>query len=147
VIGSSMGGAIVAQYLLHASDVPPTAGAILDAPVLDWNATLALAARRRGVPGPLASAAKRLAASRVRVSFGELDLVRHADRLTTPILIFHGDDDLTVPIASSEALAGARPDLVRLVRVAGAGHVQSWNHAPARYADCVRVFIADLPEG
>ena len=63
-----------------------------------------------------------------------------------PILLFHGTADATVPVATSDALAAARPDLVKTYeRVPGAGHVRSWNLAPVRYEQDVRAFLARLP--
>jgi uncharacterized protein len=59
-----------------------------------------------------------------------------------PILLFHGTDDHTVPISSSAAFARALPELVTYHRVAGAGHVESWNVGPARYERRVRTFLA-----
>lgn len=49
LVGYSMGGAIVGRYVRKPDDVP-VRGTILDAPVLDWDRTLGLAARDRGAP-------------------------------------------------------------------------------------------------
>ena len=59
-----------------------------------------------------------------------------------PILLFHGTEDSTVPISSSDAFARALPELVTYHRVARAGHVESWNVAPARYQRRVQAFLA-----
>ncbi len=58
-----------------------------------------------------------------------------------PILLFHGDEDPTVPVATSDALAEARPDIVTYERAAGVGHVRSWNGDPAAYEASVRGFL------
>jgi pimeloyl-ACP methyl ester carboxylesterase len=57
------------------------------------------------------------------------------------VLVFHQTGDPTVPVAISEALAAARPDLVTLERFAGDGHVQSWNIDRARYERTLRAFL------
>ena len=49
------------------------------------------------------------------------------------MLVFHGTDDETVPLTTSQEFFEARPDLVRLVIVPGAGHVRSWNISPEAY--------------
>jgi fermentation-respiration switch protein FrsA (DUF1100 family) len=59
-----------------------------------------------------------------------------------PILLFHSTDDHRVPISSSAAFARALPELVTYHRVAGAGHVESWNVGPARYERRARTFLA-----
>ena len=66
--------------------------------------------------------------------WSELTQTPHAREFTTPMLIFHGDADATVPIAVSQRFAAARPDLVTFCVVQGAGHVESANVDPDRYA-------------
>jgi len=46
-----------------------------------------------------------------------------------------------VPVATSDALAEARPDIVTYVRGAGVGHVRSWNAGTASYEASVRDFL------
>jgi fermentation-respiration switch protein FrsA (DUF1100 family) len=60
------------------------------------------------------------------------------------VLLFHGDDDTIVPIASSEAFAARRPDLVRYEKVPGATHVRAWNVDRARYEAAVREFLGTV---
>ena len=61
------------------------------------------------------------------------------------MLVFHQTGDPTVPVAISEALAAARPDLVTLERFGGDGHVQSWNVDRPRYERAVRAFLERAP--
>jgi pimeloyl-ACP methyl ester carboxylesterase len=93
------------------------------------------------VPPALTETAKGIAGLRYHLDWGELDYVDRAGRLSTPMLVFHQTGDPTVPVAISEALAAARPDLVTLERFGGDGHVQSWNADPARYERAVRAFL------
>ena len=57
------------------------------------------------------------------------------------MLVIHGTDDLTVPFQTSRRFALARPDLVQLVAVPGAGHARSWNRDPEAYAFAVGGFL------
>lgn len=144
LVGYSMGGAVVGNYLRTAGD-EHVAGVVYDSPVLSWTDTLDYEAGNRGLPTfltPLAAAAVRV---RTGVSFAELDQVRRADELSVPVLLFHGTGDRTVPVTSSDAFAAARPDLVTYVRPEGVGHVQAWNADPAAYEAHVADFLRGLP--
>jgi fermentation-respiration switch protein FrsA (DUF1100 family) len=59
-----------------------------------------------------------------------------------PVLVFHGTEDLTIPLETSRQLAEQRSDLVRFVAVEGAGHVESYNADPASYRLSVLDFLA-----
>lgn len=143
LVGYSMGGAIVGNYLrtYGSADI---AAAIYDSPALSWADILAFQARERSLPeagGALAALVVRL---RTGIRLGEMDQVVHADRLDVPVLLFHGTGDATVPVVTSDAYAAARPDLITYVRTEGAGHVQSWNAGPEAYAAAVEAFLAGL---
>lgn len=146
LVGYSMGGAIVVNFLLQSPLAERVHGAILDAPMLDFNAILALEARERGAPGLLTEVGKALADFRWDIGWGELNYLSRADDLGTPILLFHGDADDVIPVETSDALAEARPDIVTYVRVAGAGHVRSWNAGPEAYEATVRDFLEKMAE-
>ncbi|MHB1640653.1 MAG: alpha/beta hydrolase family protein, partial [Candidatus Dormibacteria bacterium] len=62
--------------------------------------------------------------------------------LGTPILLFQGLQDTTVPWQTSAALARALPRQVTYLTFARAGHLQEWNLAPARYDAAVTAFLA-----
>jgi pimeloyl-ACP methyl ester carboxylesterase len=144
LVGYSMGGAIVGNYLRTSGD-DHVAGVIYDSPVLSWTDTINYEAADRGLPTfltPLASAAIRV---RAGISLAELDQVRRAEDLTVPVLLIHGTGDETVPVATSDEFAEARPDLVTYVRPEGAGHVQAWNSHQRIYEDAVTTFLTNLP--
>ena len=124
--GDSMGGAIVLQFLARSPIADRVHAVVLDSPVLDWRPVLDLAAaQHRLAPGVLPMA-KRIAAARASLSWDRLDMVSRAAELTVPVLIVHGDADDVVPVATSDAFAAARPDLVTYVRLPGVGHVDGW---------------------
>lgn len=145
LVGYSMGGGIVTSFLYRSPLAERVDSVVLDAPMLVFGATIDLAAHRRNIPGPLTTTAKTLARLRFGVDWEALDYLKDAERLTAPILLFHGDDDPTVPIATSEALAKSRPDLVTYVRVPGATHVRSWSMDPASYDRAVGDFLKGVP--
>jgi uncharacterized protein len=141
LVGFSMGGQIVAQFLHEAAEADRVEAVILDAPVLDWRPVLYQAARVRRLPGFLTDLAIAVAQVRAGISFAALDQVACADEFDVPILLFHGTADAAVPIATSQTLTAARPELVRFVPVSGAGHVGSWNVDPDGYSQVVGEFL------
>ncbi len=145
LVGYSMGGAIVSSFLYESPLAQRVRGVILDAPMINFNATIDLGARQKGYPGLVTTIAKAVSSVRFDVDWKALDYLEHTDKLTAPVLLFHGDADNTVPVETSDALAEARPDLVRYVRVAGANHVRSWNMGPAAYQEIVYDFLRELP--
>ena len=146
LVGYSMGGAIVTNFLYESSLADRVRGAILDAPVLSFSALIDYGADQRGIPGPLTALGKAIAGLRFDIDWDERDLLNRSDELAVPILLFHGDEDKTVHIETSDALAEARPDLVTYLRVAGATHVGSWNVDPEAYEKAVASFLEELVE-
>jgi pimeloyl-ACP methyl ester carboxylesterase len=122
----------------------PTAGRGLafTTPVMGWNATLALQARQRHLPGFLTWTAERLVERRARLSLGEFDQLDYAPRLTVPVLMFVDLSDTMVPPGPSLRFARTRPDLVTLVTTSGGNHTGSWNVDPNRYQSAVRDYFA-----
>jgi len=143
LVGWSMGGAIVSQFMHSSPLAGRVAGLILDAPVLDWDATLSLGGDRAGLPGFVTWVAGEIVSHRIGIDFSAFDQVRRAHEFHVPILLFHGTADTTVPIGPSRAFAAALPRLVTFVQT-GAGHVESWNVGPQRYDAAVRTFLLSL---
>ena len=142
LFGESMGGGIVMSFLYHSELAGHVAAVVLDAPMLSFADTVDFGAERRGLPALLTWIGKTAAALRFGFSWEESDYIGAAARLKAPILIFHGDADRLVHIRGSEALAAARPDLVTLVRVAGAPHAHAWNMDPAAFEATLADFLA-----
>ncbi|MFQ5792943.1 MAG: alpha/beta hydrolase, partial [Acidobacteriota bacterium] len=141
VIGYSMGGGIVVSFLYQSPLADRVVGTILDSPMLDFGATVDLGAQKRNLPGFLTAVAKIISTFRFDVDWGASDYLSRADELSVPVLLFHGDEDETVPMSVSETLAESRPDVVTFVPVAGAPHVGAWNVDPEMYETAVREFI------
>ena len=146
--GYSMGGAVVTSFLLESPLASRVRGVVLDAPALDLGEVIDEGAEDRtlpvlGTPVPpaLTEVAKGIAGARFDLDWGDLDYVDRAGGLAAPILLFHQAGDPTVPVAISERLARARPDLVTFERFGGDGHVQSWNVDRGRYERALRAFL------
>lgn len=143
LVGYSMGG-LISAMLVHESEWSDIVSAlILDAPLLKVGAVVDAEGADLQVPGFITGWAKALATLRFGVDWGVLDQLGRADEFDLPILLLHGDQDETVPIATSDEFAAARPDLVTYEVFPGAGHVQSWNLDPERYEEVVRRFLTE----
>ena len=142
LFGFSMGGSIVANLLDRSVMSHDVTGVVLDAPVLDWNRVIQLAAQRRHVPGILTWVAEWLVSVRTGFHWNGHEAKVRADEFSMPVLLFHGTADRTVPIATSESLAADLGTRVTFVRTKGAGHVQSWNFDPEGYERALRTWLA-----
>jgi pimeloyl-ACP methyl ester carboxylesterase len=144
ILGDSMGGAIVSQFVHESPLAERVRALVLDAPVLDWKAVLDLQADERGLPRFLATTTEWTVSRRIEFDWDAFDQIARAKEFRMPILLFHGTEDTTVPIATSDAFARALPRLVTYYRVAGAGHVESWNVDPPLYDRRVGRFLARI---
>jgi len=144
----SMGGGAVTSFLYESPLAGRVAGVVLDSPMLDFGRTVDYGASQRDLPGlpfkvpkSLANAAKLISSLRFGIDWGVVDYLERSSELTVETLVIHGTDDLTVSIDTSRRLADDRPDLVELVEVPGAEHVQSWNIDRAMYERSVVEFL------
>lgn len=146
VYGSSMGGALTLGYAMEESrDV--IRALVLEAPPADVREITRLrSGEALPVGGPIGdsilAAGRGVTWLRTGLDFDRVDYVDRANELTVPVLLFHGTEDTTVPIETSEALAAARPDLVEFHPLADAEHVRAWNEGPEAYAAVVSDFLA-----
>lgn len=143
----SMGGAMVAEFMRRSFLADSVAGVVLDSPVLDWTAVVALGARKEGgLALYLAPLARRIVT--LRTGFRWADSGERAwprqFRTSAPVLVFHGTADRTVPFATSEAFARTLRDRVTLVRGEGADHIQSWNFDPQGYEGALRRWLVEV---
>jgi alpha-beta hydrolase superfamily lysophospholipase len=141
LVGYSMGGAIVSQFMERSPLAPRVAGLVLDAPVLDWQAVLSFNATEMGFPSAAALPVEWAIGARIDADWESLDAVRHPDSFQLPILLFHGTDDDVVPISSSDDFAAQLPPWVTYFRVPEAGHTEEWNVDPARYERRLGAFL------
>lgn len=144
LVGSSMGGAIVTQFMERSPLASQVAGLVLDAPALDWRAILSFNAGEMGLPSFAADPVEWTIGARIDADWDGLDALRHIGDFHLPILLFHGTEDKTVPIATSNAFAHQLPGWVTYYRVPHAGHVESWNVDPGLYEERLRAFLSRL---
>ena len=144
LVGYSMGGSIALAFIDRSPLAPRVRGLILDSPVISFAATVDSGAKDRGVPRFVTCVGKQLASRRFGADWDEADYRAEARALTVPVLLFHGSADEKTPVAESDALAAARPDIVTYVRIEGAHHVRSWNVEPAAYEAAVREYLGTL---
>lgn len=146
LVGFSMGGACVVNTTRLSELADRVRALILEAPVLDWGPVVRAAAVERGLPRSvlpvLLPTTMRIASARTGIDWTTL---RHDPAsFRHPKLLIHGDADPTVPVELADVLAEARPDIVTYLRVAGAGHVRSWNVDPDAYEAAVRAFLSGV---
>ncbi len=143
LIGYSMGGAIIAQFVERSRLAKRVAGLVLDAPALDWQAILSFNAEQMGLPGFSSKPVEWMIGARIDADWNRLDAIDHSEDFRLPILLFHGSEDQVVPISTSEAFAQELPAHVTYYRVPGAGHTQAWNVDPMLYEAHLRSFLAE----
>jgi alpha-beta hydrolase superfamily lysophospholipase len=138
--GWSQGGAVVEVFMHHSSLAHVVQAMMLDAPILDWPATLAFQAQRMGVPGFLVYPAELVTSLRSGINFDDL-VQTDKPQPNVPILLFHGVNDTSTPVSISDAFAKAHPDIVTYVRVPNVEHTEAWNDNPQMYDNELTTFL------
>ncbi len=149
--GFSTGSSHVLSFL-YRHNFDEIQGLILDAPNIDMGDTVDFAASQRDmpvlpmkVPPTITWVAKFITSLRIGVNWKAIDYIDKAQTsLRAPVLIHHGADDQTVPVTQSIAFVEAAPDLVRLIQVSGAGHVESYETDPEKYVEDVLSFLQEI---
>jgi len=149
--GFSTGGAHVMSFLSRQPQ-EVVIGVLMDAPNVDFGRTVAYAASQRDlpvvplpVPATLSATAKFITSLRIGINWKLLDYIADADEtIRQPLLIHHGTEDLRVPLETSLDLQATNPDLIQLITVEGAGHIESYDVDRQGYVDSVLAFLAEL---
>jgi uncharacterized protein len=144
LVGTSMGGAIVAQFMERSPLARRVAGLVLDSPALSWKAILSFNASEMGLPAFAAIPVEWAIDLRIDPDWGSLDALDHPTSFHLPILLFHGTDDRLVPISTSDAFAKELRGWVTYYRVPHAGHFQSWNVDPHLYDQRLAAFLVHI---
>jgi uncharacterized protein len=143
LVGYSMGGSIVTQFIERSPLAGRAAALVLDAPALNWKRILEFNASRMGFPSFSAIPVEWAIGGRIDADWQSLDALEHPEDFHLPILLFHGTEDHVVPISTSDELAEELPRWVTYYRVPKAGHTQSWNVNPPLYERRLRRFLND----
>lgn len=144
LIGFSMGGSLVTQFMQHSRLAPRVTGLVLDAPALSWQDILAFNATEMGMPSAASKPVEWAIGARIDADWDDLNALRHTEDLQLPILLFHGTADSVIPIETSDELAKEVPRWVTYYRVPDAEHTLSWNVDPTLYERRLRRFLAGL---
>jgi alpha-beta hydrolase superfamily lysophospholipase len=142
LVGYSMGGAIVSQFMERSPLAPRVAGLVLDAPALNWKEILSFNATEMGFPSFGALPVEWAIGARIDADWDSLDALQHPDDFQLPILLFHGTEDDVVPISTSDDFAAELPRWVTYFRVPRAGHTEAWNVDHALYEERLGAFLA-----
>jgi pimeloyl-ACP methyl ester carboxylesterase len=146
--GYSTGASHVLSFVyLHNFDY--IAGVVTDSANIDMGSTVDYRGSLEdlpviGLPVPptMTWVAKFFTSLRINVNWKSLDYIDKAERsLRVPVLAIHGTADESIPIEQSIELTETQPDLVDLLAVDGAGHVESFD---IDYDDYVSRFLAFL---
>jgi alpha-beta hydrolase superfamily lysophospholipase len=144
LVGYSMGGALIAQFMQHSPLKNRVSGVVLDAPALDWKSIFAFNSEQMGLPGFFSLPVELAVDARIDPDWGSLDALDHVDAFQLPVLLFHGIDDTVVPIDDSDELAEELGTWVTYYRVPEANHTQEWNVNPALYERRLSNFLLQI---
>jgi pimeloyl-ACP methyl ester carboxylesterase len=144
LIGYSMGGAIVTQFMERSPLASRVVGLVLDAPALSWKPILSFNAKEEGFPSFAAVPLEWMIGLRIDANWESLDALKHTASFHLPILLFHGTEDKTVPISLSDGFARELSRWVTYYRVPSAGHVESWNVDSTLYDQRLIAFLARI---
>jgi len=141
LIGYSMGGALVAQFMERSRLSQDVAALVLDAPVLDWSSLIEFNSEQIGLPGFLGMPVEWMIDARANPDWDSLDALENPEDFHLPILLFHSTEDELVPISTSDNFAAELPRQVTYYRVPIVGHTESWNLNPRLYDRRLQGFL------
>jgi pimeloyl-ACP methyl ester carboxylesterase len=146
LVGESMGGGIVGQFLRHSDRANAVAGIVLDAPALDFTGIVGSTVGGMGLPlAPLlARIGVPLSGLTLPLNLAEANVRAELDGSAPPLFLSHGHADRIVPVAGSDAVVDTRPHLTTYLRTS-ADHIQSWHEAPERYDGLLAAFLKTIP--
>jgi uncharacterized protein len=147
LVGESMGGAIVGQFLRYSPLANRITAVALDAPAIDVPAVITHIAGQTGLPLPSIIGRSTLAL----LSATRSQTLRDAAvsdvfaAFDGPLFIAHGAGDRIVPITPAQALVAARTPGSTVSFWTEADHLQSYAADPAAYTAAFQRFLALVP--
>ncbi|MFZ5672048.1 MAG: alpha/beta hydrolase [Pseudomonadota bacterium] len=145
LVGESMGGAIVGQFLMHSEQAKSIVALVLDSPALDSRAIIRNLISQFGFPLPAAiePVVHSFLALQLTVPLTDANSVAAVAAFPGPLFIAHGAGDRLVPMSISDAVFSTRHGPTTFIRT-DAGHLQSWHQDAGRYRRALSGFIEQL---
>lgn len=145
LVGESMGGAIVGQFLMHSGQAKSIVALVLDSPALDSRAIIRNLISQFGFPLPAAiePVVHSFLALQLKVPLSDANSVTAVAAFPGPLFIAHGTGDRLVPMSISDAVFAGRRGPTTFIR-SEAGHLQSWHEDAGRYRRALSGFIEQL---
>jgi uncharacterized protein len=141
LVGYSMGGELITQFMQRSRLSSDVSALVLDAPVLDWRSLIEFNSEQIGLPGFLGMPVEWMINARANPDWDSLDALEHPEDFHLPILLFHSTEDELVPISTSDDFAAELPRWVTYYRVPVVGHTESWNLNPRPYDRRLQRFL------
>jgi len=130
IYGHSVGGGVAVELASHKHHSIDYGGLIVESSFT----RLPDVAAADGILGTLLSG----------FSTQQFDSIDKISKVDAPVLIIHGSNDRTVPVALGRALRDAAPANTRWVEIAGGTHSRLYSDAPEIYQQTLRNFAAQL---
>ncbi len=145
LVGESMGGAIVGQFMRHSPHAEHVAGIALDAPALDFRAILAFFGGRAGVVFPDIVTEIALTMFRLQgpVDLSQADVRAEIVGFEGPLFIAHGTGDSVVPVSITHEIVARRRAMTFTLRGTG-DHLMTYIEDPESYARVFNGFLNAL---
>lgn len=146
LVGESMGGGIIGQFLQQSENAQVITAIVLDAPAVDFSSIVGSTVGAMGVPFGqlLAGVGVQLSGFTLPLRLGDADVRAVIEAFEGPLFLSHGHSDRVVPVADSDALVARRSHISTYLRT-GSDHIQSWHENPKRYDALLAGFLSELP--
>jgi uncharacterized protein len=138
--GSSNGGQIVGQFLVHSPLAGTVTSMLLDSPTSSMPRVGEYVGGQYGAPHVLAKLVDQIIDWRTGGDLEQLDLLNHPPAIKPPTLLVQGDADTQAPAQMNRDLANAGTRVgwpIQYEEFPGAEHTESWNSNPSRYEKLV----------
>ncbi|GHE45491.1 hypothetical protein GCM10017673_54410 [Streptosporangium violaceochromogenes] len=146
--GSSMGGAIVGQFLTRSPLAGVVAATVLENPEISTRRTGEFAAAQIHLPSFMTPIMEQVINWRGGFDISTIDLLGHPPRVKPPTLLLMGDADREHPVETARELARASSAMnwpIQYEEFPGAGHSEIWSTDRARYDRTLAAFLTRLP--
>lgn len=145
LVGESMGGGIVGQFLMHSGEADKVVALALDAPALDFTEVVAdkIGARMIPLARTLATAGIFIFDTYRRAELSKAVSLDAVAKFPGPLFLAHGTADSLVPVTISERLVAARTAPTTYLQTA-ANHLLSFKENPQRYRAEMGGFLDSL---